>query len=409
MLDQDENLRNTIEHEIQVLQADKRAIAQERADIAAQTKNYAELSKKAEQQSALVQRGLAKLPPDPNPPRIGVDADQREKEALQKYRVLTSVERSNFVSLIRDSWLKSRAAATDVVANAPELRKRGTLLNQVGLLALEIRKQVCDSIVSRVQNAKVVKDGEQVLSWAIADMRADLYRAVVACSLEEYFDFDKKSQLDQQFYYKLATDWAQPVWAGYDSGPNHSLAPAWAAEDDGRKLSQKFALARKYASGDAEIATLERAEKADRCTPGDTLHLLNEIAGELGSAIEYRARPAALGKLLPLMADEKKPSSLKQMFAEFAGPLYDKALSKGPKRRVSEEDLKRIAEQLDGSKFAEPLECLEPRDREQLAKHNQRHPNQPIKSWTRLISKSAGRKIARRALIRAAENDRRYC
>ena len=69
MLDQDENLRNAIEHEIQIIQAEKQAIEQERADFAQQTKKAAELSKKAEQQSALVQRGLAKSPPDPNPQR----------------------------------------------------------------------------------------------------------------------------------------------------------------------------------------------------------------------------------------------------------------------------------------------------------------------------------------------------
>ena len=395
-----------LEHEIQVLQAQKQAINRERADIAEQTKKAAELSRKAEEKSALVQRGLAKSPPDPNPPRIGAAADQREQKALRQYRSFTLADRSDFVSLIRSRWLRLRDAATDVVANAPELRKRRTLLNQVGLLASEMREHVRDSIVARVQSAKDVKDAEseQVLSWAIADMRADLYRAVLACSLEEHFSFDTQSQLDQQFYYKLATDWAPPVWAGYDPGLNHSQAPAWAAEDDGRTLTKKFALARKYASGDAEIATLERAEKAGRCTPGDTLRLLNEIAGELGSAIEYRARPDALNKLLPLMARRKKSTVLSKFaqFTDFAGPIYDKALRESPGHRVSKESLKRIGEQLANSNFPEPLEHLERSHRTQLGNHNKKHPRDPIKTWPRLISSSKFQGFARKALNRAA-------
>src|SRR5436190_22884399 len=142
MLDQDENLRNAIEHEIQVLQAQKQAIQQERADIAAQTKNDAELSKKAEQQSALLQRGFAKSLPDPNPPRIGATAEQREQKGLEQYRSLTLAVRSDFVRHIRSYWLRSRAAASDVVANAPVPRKRRTLLTQFGVFAFSMREKV---------------------------------------------------------------------------------------------------------------------------------------------------------------------------------------------------------------------------------------------------------------------------
>jgi hypothetical protein len=265
-----------------------------------------------------------------------------------------------------------------------------------------MRKQVRDSIVDRVQNAKDVKGAgaEQVISWAIADMRADLYRAVIACSLRKYRSFDKQSQLDQQFYRKLATDWAPPVWAGYDSGLNHSHAPAWAAEDDGRTLTAKFALAKKYAAGDAEIADLGRAGKAGRCTPGDTLHLLNEIAGELGSAIEHGAVPDAREQITSL-SKAKTPHNVSG-FDELAGKLYYNALQESPSGRVSKERLKRIGEELANSDYPAPLEYLERSNRTQLGNHNKKHPRDPIKTWPRLISSSKFRGFARKALNRAA-------
>lgn len=89
--------------------------------------------------------------------------------------------------------------------------------------------------------------------------------------------------------------------------------------------------------------------------------------------------------------------------------LYLDALNGSTSRRVSRETLGSIAELLDNSPFAEPLDHLERSHRTQLAAYNSKHSREAIKSWTRLCSSSKFRSFARKALNRAAERCREYC
>jgi len=128
-------------------------------------------------------------------------------------------------------------------------------------------------------------------------MRADLRRGVIAHSEEQYFD--SQTQRDPLFYYKLSKDWVGVAWADNDAVLAGELAPDWAADYDGRTVTEKFVHARKeilcgpepLGRKEAEIFFLYRAERNHRCTPQDTRHLLNEVAGILHSAVECTAVP----------------------------------------------------------------------------------------------------------------------
>jgi hypothetical protein len=295
-----------LERKVAALQTSKRELKQERADFAEQTKKDAERSQKAEEESALIQRGLEDLLPDQEPPLIGAATDKQKQKAWQQYRDQTLAESNKFRTAVKRIWKDSANTALPLVASAAKEQKRQVLVDQAdSLLASPTGERAQDSIIVRCQKAQNIRGVsiECLVSWSTADVRADLARAVIPNFDFEFVQGLQPPKRDPHFYHQLTQDWMRDVYAGYDRTVGTMLdgAPAWAALDDGRTLAQQFENDRKkirFSSEppevkDEEIAKLDRAEKKGRCTPDDTRHLWNEIAEKLESAIEYRAVPDA--------------------------------------------------------------------------------------------------------------------
>jgi hypothetical protein len=102
------------------------------------------------------------------------------------------------------------------------------------------------------------------------------------------------------------------------------------------------------------------------------------------------------------------PETTLTEFENFAGSLYNDALQKSPKHRVSKDALLSIADRLDKSTFIPPEPYLEHAFRAELARHNQRVgiKGEMLNTWCKLASNPRFQAGMRRRLIHAAQKFR---
>lgn len=226
-------------------------------------------------------------------PLIGAEPNERNQEALVRYRLLTSAESGKFRIEAARHWKDSASNSRLQVVSARWQGKRRNFLDHVDLFASGAEKLCSDSIIARCQISQHVPGLK--FEWVVADVRADLAIALG-------FEADPPKR-NANFYLQLTKSWMDSACEDFDVRISQILdgVPAWAAYDDGRTVAQKFESERKRIRSSSqapevkemEIANLDRIEKNGRCTPEETQQLRNHVAGELHSAIEWRAVPNA--------------------------------------------------------------------------------------------------------------------
>jgi hypothetical protein len=193
---------------------------------------------------------------------------------------------------------------------------------------------------------------------------------------------------------ELSDEWAEKLYAAYCNAwreQNRQITPEFIRAIRDTTMLQFFGARNSAVTGQLDLHGIRTRQPLNTGVMGSWHRKMRRLLAKWRAnleaeavALEYRAARQNVGSGMRVGRSPKRPPE----FTTRAGKLWQQELISATGAKISNDQLKRIASELDRMNFSPPAVFLEKAYADQVLKFNSNHSNSkrgPIKSWSKLV------------------------